>query len=103
MSLLMETANPSQGRLRGRTDARLVTDGTDRFYVAAAKLGRLYVPFDDTGHPLTERVGRHLTSLLAVFRAMGDLNEEQRIVVEGVPTLPDVKENGIGAYLNPLS
>lgn len=100
MSLLMETANPSQGRLRGRTDARLVTEGADKFYVSAAGLGRLYVPFDESGHPLEERVGRHLSSLLAVFRAVGDLNEEQRIAVEGVPGLVEVMENGVGAYLN---
>ena len=70
MAVLMETANPAQGRLRGRTDEALVLTGQDEFYVKAAELGRLYVPFDNDGHPLEERVGRHCSSLGLLFSSM---------------------------------
>ncbi|MCX8013670.1 MAG: succinylglutamate desuccinylase [Rectinema sp.] len=63
MPVLMETANASQGRLRGRTDEALVLTGKDRWYVKAAALGRLYVPYDENGHPLEERVGRHIAAI----------------------------------------
>lgn len=101
MALLMETANPSQGRLRGRTDERLPLEGKDKFYVKAAELGRLYVPFDDAGHPIEERVGRHLSSIQALFRAMGELEPDKNVEVEGIPTLSEITFEGLGAYLNP--
>ncbi|MCX7024368.1 MAG: succinylglutamate desuccinylase, partial [Spirochaetes bacterium] len=64
LAVLMETANASQGRLRGKTDEALVLTGIDPYYVKAQKLGRLYVPFDETGHPIEDRVGRHLTAIV---------------------------------------
>ena len=50
MAILMESANASQGRIRGRTDETLVLKGKDKMYVKAAELGRLYVPFNENGH-----------------------------------------------------
>ena len=41
-ALLMETGNPSQGRLRGYTDEDLVKTGEDPCYVIAYDLGLLY-------------------------------------------------------------
>ncbi|MGL4629469.1 MAG: succinylglutamate desuccinylase, partial [Cetobacterium sp.] len=49
-AILMETANPAQGRLRGKTNEALVVTGVDPTYVKAQKLGRLFVPFDEKGH-----------------------------------------------------
>jgi len=59
LAILMESANASQGRLRGRTDETLALTGKDKMYVKAAQLGKLYVPYDENGHPIEERVGRH--------------------------------------------
>ena len=58
-AVLAETTNPAQGRLRGKTDAGLVTGGRDRFYVIAASRNRLPVPFPEQGWPLSVRAGRH--------------------------------------------
>ena len=44
MPVLMETGNPVQGRLRGRTDERLALTGADKAYVKAAALGRRLYP-----------------------------------------------------------
>jgi hypothetical protein len=95
----METANPSQGRLRGRTDESLVLTGKDTYYVKAKKLGRLYVPFDETGHPLERRVGRHLAGINEFAFALVMEYPEYGIIINGIPDYYDLLEKGIGAYL----
>ncbi|MEG0068278.1 succinylglutamate desuccinylase [Cetobacterium sp.] len=99
-AVLMETANPAQGRLRGKTDEALVLTGIDPTYVKAQKLGRLFVPYDENGHPLEERVGRHITSFLELVKSMGELEPEKEIIIENVPVIGDLMENGLGHYLN---
>lgn len=102
-AVLMETANPAQGRLRGKTDEALVLTGIDPTYVKAQKLGRLFVPYDENGHPLEERVGRHTSGILSLVSSMGELEPEKEIVINNVPSLSDLKENGIGKYLNEVN
>ncbi|MFW5643667.1 MAG: succinylglutamate desuccinylase, partial [Alkalispirochaeta sp.] len=63
LAVLLESTNPSQGRLRSRTDEALVLTGIDPYYVKAQEMGRLFVPYDDSGHPIEERVGRHLAAI----------------------------------------
>ena len=46
MPILMETGNPVQGRLRGRTNEKLALTGEDKAYMKAFGLGRLYIPYD---------------------------------------------------------
>ena len=98
-AVLMETANASQGRLRGRTDVNLVLTGKDPYYVKAQKLGRLYVPFDDEGHPLEERVGRHLAAIEEFAFAILLEYPEYGMAFEGVPEYYELQEKGIGAFL----
>lgn len=98
-AVLMETANASQGRLRGKTDESLVLTGIDPTYVKAQKLGRLYVPYDETGHPIEERVGRHTTGVLELINALGELEPENLIEVKGIPKKDELMENGLGSYL----
>ncbi len=102
MSLLMETANPSQGRLRGITDETLVLKGQDAFYVQAAKMGRTFVPFDRKGWPLEIRVGRHLSALKEIWTTYSEDHPEMAVTVEGFPTLGMLKEKGIGSFLLPV-
>ncbi|PID67081.1 MAG: succinylglutamate desuccinylase/aspartoacylase, partial [Fusobacteriales bacterium] len=98
-AVLMETANASQGRLRGKTNENLILTGKDDIYVKAAKLGRLYVPYDETGHPLEERVGRHLTGVTQFMQVMGENEPEKEIIIDNVPNFTDLMENGVGYYL----
>ena len=98
-AVLMETANPSQGRLRGRTDVNLVLTGKDPTYVKAQKLGRLYVRFDERGHPLEERVGRHLAAIEEFAFALVLEYPQYGMVFEGIPEYYDLQERGIGAFL----
>lgn len=101
-AILSETANPAMGRFRGRTDTELVLEGRDANYVRAAALGRLFVPFDENGHPLRERTARQLATieemLLSYNDAAGPLRAMQ---VEDMPSYDAVLEQGMGAFLLP--
>lgn len=101
LPLLMEAANASQGRLRGRTDEALVITGKDKWYVKAAKLGRLYVPWDENGHPIEERVGRHVTAIGEILNSWNIEHPEQPIEVDNIPSYEDMLSKGVGGFLLP--
>ena len=107
--LLMETANASQGRLRGATNEALALTGKDKAYVKSAKLGFLYVPYDENGHPIEERVGRHLQGVIEYTNAYNQLYPDKPVVFSGVPTYTelflssdgtDLGGTRLGSYLN---
>jgi len=103
LALLLEVANPAQGRLRGRTDSSLITSGKDPYYVRAAKEGLLYVPFTSEGHPLKERVGRHLEAFSMLLKVFTEHNPVKGVTVTNLPGLNEAMENGLGLYLAPPS
>lgn len=85
MAILMETANASQGRLRGASGVEQAIGGLDKFYVIEEKLGMLAVPFDESGHPIEERVGRHMQGIYEYVKAYNNANPDNTIVYSGVP------------------
>jgi hypothetical protein len=99
MPILMESANPSQGRLRGRTDEALVLTGVDKAYGKAAGLGRLFVPYGQGGKPLNQRVARHTASIKAFLEMLSLLDEMKGVSVENVPGYEDIIEKGVEGYL----
>lgn len=99
LALLMENSNPSQGRLRGRTDEALIVEGKDDLYVKAAKLGRLFVPFDENGWPLKVRVARHVAGLQAIFTAYTSLTPDKPLVISSLPTYDELAKNGLEKFL----
>lgn len=101
LAILIETANPSQGRLRGRTDEALVLTGVDPWYVKAQKLGRLYVPYDESGHPLKQRVGRHVASLQEIAFGWTLNNPDKPLEFSGLPSYDELMEKDLGSYLQP--
>ena len=101
MPILMETANPSQGRLRGKTDEHLVLTGEDKFYRKASELGRLFIPYDND-QPLDYRVARHTGAILVFFEMLGLLEPDLLISVENIPSFNEILEQGLGAFLSPL-
>lgn len=98
-AILMESANASQGRLRGRTDENLVLTGKDKMYVKAAQLGRLYVPYDENGHPIEERVGPHLTAITTLINNFNMFFPEKTVEFTGIPFYQEINEKGYGSYL----
>lgn len=99
LAVLMETANPSQGRLRSRTDEALVLTGKDPYYVKAQALGRLYVPFDEKGHPIEQRVGRHLAAIGEFAFALSMEYPDKALDIGDIPLYDDLMESGVGAFL----
>jgi hypothetical protein len=98
LATLMETANPSQGRLRGKVSSASIIDGKDPLYVQAAKQGRLFVPFTDAGHPIEERVGRHISGIMELIKVF-NTKKAQHIIIQNVPSYQDLQKNGLGFYL----
>lgn len=100
-AVLIETPNPVQGRLKGRTTAALVVEGKDKDYLKASRLGLLFVPYDERGVPLGDRVARHLAGVTAVLQSLAELEPEKTVEFEGLPDWREVMEKGVGAFLRP--
>ena len=90
VAILMETANASQGRLRGATNIEQVLGGRDKCYTLSEKLGMLYVPWTEVGHPIEERCGRHLQGVYEYTTAYNEVHPEAPVVYSGVPGYQDL-------------
>ena len=101
-AILIESANPAQGRLRGPTNEALIMEGRDRYYDRAGEMGLLHVPFGKEGPPLAERVGRHIQTVSMLLEVFSTYNPDRAISVENLPTLQEVMKRGLGACLAPL-
>ena len=99
-AILMETCNAAQGRIRGATNEELAITGQDKDYNILVDYGLLYVPYDESGHPLEERAGRHLSGIQAYVDALGTTYPDKAVGIENVPHLADMMANGIGSYLH---
>lgn len=97
--LLMEAANASQGRLRGATNEKLALTGIDKAYVKSAKLGFLYVPYDEKGHPIEERVGRHLQGVIEYTKAYNEKYTDKPVTFSNVPTYQELFADSDGTDL----
>lgn len=99
LAVLMETANPAEGRIRGRTNADLIIHGRDKMYVRAGKAGRLFVPFDEDGYPLHGRVARHLAGIDELMKAFTDDHPDQPMIAADFPSPESIATDGLGAFL----
>lgn len=97
--LLMETANASQGRLRGATNEALALTGIDKAYVKSAQLGMLYVPYDESGHPIEERVGRHLQGIIEYTKAYSEQYADAPVSFTGIPGYAELFTDSDGSDL----
>ncbi len=98
LAVLMETPNPSQGRLRGAVSSESILNGRDPLYVKAEKLGRLFIPFDEQGHPIEERVARQITGIMELTKVYTQ-KKSTPITITNLPSQQDLMANGLGAYL----
>lgn len=98
LAFLIETPNPSQGRLRGATTPALVTSGRDAMYLRLASSGRLHIDYTARGVPSAERVGRHTQAILAIMDAFNILNPERTFRVEGVPAYTNIVKGGLTRF-----
>ena len=99
MPILMESGNPSQGRLRARTDEALVLTGSDKAYEKASKMGLLFIPYNGY-QQIDLRSARHITAVKMAVDFLGEMDGGEAIVIENVPTYDEVIKYGIGHWLN---
>lgn len=99
-AFLVESANPAQGRLRGKTDAELVTSGKDINYVKAYGRGRLYVNYPNEGIPISVRTGRHVATVQALATVFSDFHPEKPIVIGNIPSYSEITSQGVGMFLS---
>jgi hypothetical protein len=100
---LVETPNPAQGRLRGRTDEELVRSGSDPLYARAARIADLSMPWTEGGYSLENRVARHLSAVAAIVDAYNLTAADGALVASGWPNAADLLARGVGAFLRPGS
>jgi len=100
LPILMETSNPIQGRLRGKTNSDLILNGYSPNYKVAKETGALKIAYNDEGESLESRVGRHMNGFMAILNAYNNEYPDKEIKISGLPTYSDLKENKIGKYLN---
>ena len=100
-SILIETPNAAQGRLKGKPTTNLILEGKDKFYFRAAGLGRLFVPFGREGIPLRVRVARHLAAVQALVSSFNGLSPDKEILIEGLPAPSEMQKKDVGFFLRP--
>lgn len=100
LATLLEAPNIAIGRLRSQTTVSTILDAKDPFYEWGARLGRLFIPFDENGWPIEVRVARHLAGIQALTNAMADMYPTQAVRLE-LPAYGEVVAQGVGAFLNP--
>lgn len=96
--ILLETANPIQGRLRGKTDVELLLTGKDKMYIKAAELGEVKVPYDSTGIPIRLRVGRHLAAITKIIEIFSNNHPDKAVRFSNIPTYDEIMNLGIEQY-----
>lgn len=102
LAVLMETPNAAEGRIRGRTTPELIVTGRDKMYVRAARAGRLFVSYDENGHPLEqERVLRHLVGIEEFMKAFSEENPQRPIAATHYPEQAVIQQSGLRRYLRP--
>ena len=99
MPFLIESANPLQGRLRGKTSAELLLNGIDKFYLEAAGLDLLYTEYPEDGIPIDVRAGRHIEAIRTIINTYSMLNPGKEIEFSDIPGYNELKTNKISYYL----
>jgi hypothetical protein len=101
-ALLMETANPIQGRLRGRTQVSQIIEGTDPCYVRAEAVGMNRVPFTADGIPVRLRVARHLLGFRELVAGLAMTNPGRELHFRNLPDKDQLLEQGLAPFLLPV-
>jgi hypothetical protein len=119
MAILMESANPSQGRLKGRTTEEQIVEGRDNAYAQAYRhqidiqtsgergeasrriLWALPYDAENGTYPLRFRAARHLSAIETLLNVLEYHIDGGGIVVDGIPSYEDLVTQGVGAFLAP--
>jgi hypothetical protein len=98
---LMETSNPSMGRLRERTNTELVLKGYSNNYKKAKESGALRIAYrEETGEPIEHRVGRDITGFIELIKSFNMTYPEKEIGIENLPDYKSIMGKGVGEFLH---
>lgn len=99
LAMLIETPSPMHGPIRGKATEKLLLDAIDELELRAAKAGRVFCPYDEKGYPISVRNARHVQHYIEIANAWTELNPDKPIIIENIPTYPEIVQNGVGHYL----
>ena len=98
---LMETSNPSMGRLRGETNVELVLRGRSENYKKAKETGALRIAYrEETGEPIEHRVGRDIMGFKELINSYNMSYPEKAIGIENLPDYETIMNKGVGEFLH---
>ncbi|MEA4883946.1 MAG: succinylglutamate desuccinylase [Clostridia bacterium] len=96
---LIEAPEPFLDQPTGPKTVDLLVNGVDEFLLSLGKRDLLFVDYDETGKPMKLRVGRHLTTMQALFEEWNNFKPDLEIAIES-PDYDDLMQNDVGAYLH---
>lgn len=97
---LLETSNPSMGRMREATSVELVLEGKSKFYKKAKQTGALRIAYnEERGEPMDHRVARHVIGVKELIFSYNMMQDERFIEIENIPDYADILDKGTGYYL----
>lgn len=100
MPFLLEAPIPFLDQPTGPKTVELLLAGKDPFLLSLSRKGKLFVPYDEKGWPLENRVGQHCSVILEILRQFSKKNEEKAISVSQVPRYAEIVKNGVGYYFH---
>lgn len=98
LPFLLEAPFPFLDQPTGPKTIALLLTGKDPFLLSLAKQKKLFVPYDETGWPVSKRVGQHCSVALEIINQFSRKNAARAIVVGNVPRYAEIVENGVGHY-----
>ena len=98
LPFLLEAPFPFLDQPTGPKTLDLLLDGKDPFLLSLAQQKKLFVPYDESGWPISKRVGQHCSVTLEIIRQFSRKNADRAIKVSHVPRHAEIVENGVGHY-----
>jgi hypothetical protein len=98
LPFLLEAPLPFLDQPTGPKTVDLLLEGKDPFLLKLSKKGKLFVPYDEQGWPISKRVGQHCSAVLEIAKQFSRRNSERALNISHVPRYADVVKNGVGFY-----
>ncbi len=98
LPFLLEAPIPFLDQPTGPKTVALLLDGKDPFLLSLSRKGKLFVPYDEVGWPMRNRVGQHCSVTLELIRQYSRRTPERAITVHNVPRYAELVTNGVGYY-----
>ncbi len=95
---LLEAPIPFLDQPTGPKTVELLLNGKDDFLLNLSKQKKLFVPYDEKGWPMENRVGQHCSVILQILKQYSRTQKERAIKVSQLPKYGELVQNGVGFY-----